>query len=154
MTLAVNGKTLAQAMTGTQRYAYELLRRLARDRPGEIVLHVPRDAVVPDELAASVVVRRSRSRGQLFEQVALPWAARRDLLLSLGGPAPLLGRRQVVTLHDVSVFRFPETYSAVFGALVPAALPGVGPAGRARAHGLGVQQGSSSRRCSAWTRHG
>ncbi len=102
-------------MTGTQRYAYELLRRLARDRPGEIVLHVPRDAVVPDELAAAVVVRRSRLRGQLFEQVALPWAARRDLLLSLGGPAPLLGRRQVVTLHDVSVFRFPETYSAVFG---------------------------------------
>src|SRR5829696_660632 len=59
-------------------------------------------------------VLESRARGQVFEQLVLPWVARRDLLLSLGGPAPLAARRQVATLHDVSVFRHPETYSRAF----------------------------------------
>ena len=50
----------------------------------------------------------------MFEQVALPWVARRDLLLSLGGPAPVAARRQVATVHDISVFRHPQTYSRAF----------------------------------------
>jgi glycosyltransferase involved in cell wall biosynthesis len=50
----------------------------------------------------------------LFEQVALPWSARADLLLSLGGPAPVLARRQVATMHDAGVFRVPESYSWAF----------------------------------------
>jgi hypothetical protein len=61
--LGLNGKWLAQDVTGTQRYAQELTRRLLPllcDRP---VLHVPADAVVPDWLAAGTDVRRSRVRG-------------------------------------------------------------------------------------------
>jgi len=51
----------------------------------------------------------------LFEQLALPLAGRYHVLLSLGGPAPLFARRQVVTMHDATPFRFPGTYSAFFG---------------------------------------
>lgn len=113
--LALNGKWLGQELTGTQRYAQEVTRHLLpllQERP---VLHVPAGAVVPDWLAGGVEVRPSRLRGTVFEQVALPWAARRDLLLSLGGAAPLLGRRQVATMHDATPFRLPQTYSRVFG---------------------------------------
>jgi len=93
--LALNGKWLGQELTGTQRYARELTRHLLpmlaeRDRP---VLHVAAGATVPDWLAGEADVRHSRLSGTAFEQVALPWAARRDLLLSLGGAAPLLARR-------------------------------------------------------------
>ncbi|MFC7594480.1 glycosyltransferase family 4 protein [Terrabacter sp. GCM10028922] len=112
--LALNGRFLSQATTGTQRYALELATRLVARHPGRVVLHVPRGTAVPAELAGSARVRESRATGQLFEQVVLPWLARRDLLVSLGGPAPVAARRQVATLHDVSVFRHPETYSRAF----------------------------------------
>jgi glycosyltransferase involved in cell wall biosynthesis len=112
--LAVNGRFLSQATTGTQRYALELVMRLVERHPGRVVLHVPHGTEVPAPIAAAAEVRESRARGQLFEQVALPWATRRDLLLSLGGPAPVAARRQVATIHDVSVFRHPQTYSRAF----------------------------------------
>ena len=112
--LAVNGRFLSQATTGTQRYALELVSRLVARHPGRIVLHVPQGTEVPAAIAADVEVRESRARGHLFEQVALPWATRHDLLLSLGGPAPVAARRQVATIHDVSVFRHPQTYSRAF----------------------------------------
>lgn len=113
--IGLNGKWTGQSLTGTQRYASEITRRLVAGAPGSYVLRVPADGAVPD-WASGVRVHRSRLRGTLFEQIALPWAARREVLLSLGGPAPLPARRQVVTMHDATPFRFPQTYSRVFGA--------------------------------------
>ena len=112
--LCLNGKWLSQETTGTQRYARELTRHLLPHLPDRPVLHVPAKAEVPDWALAQVEVRRSRLRGTAFEQLALPWAARRDLLLSLGGAAPLLARRQVATMHDATMFRFQHTYSRTF----------------------------------------
>jgi len=62
--------------------------------------------------------------GQLWEQVALPLAARRaELLLSPANLAPLAGRRNVVVIHDAAPFREPSWYGRVYGgwhrALVP-----------------------------------
>jgi glycosyltransferase involved in cell wall biosynthesis len=112
--LAVNGRFLSQPTTGTQRYALELTTRLAARHGWRVVVHVPRGTHVPEAISAVAQVRESRATGQVFEQVVLPWLARRQLLLSLGGPAPVLARRQVATLHDASVFRHPETYSRAF----------------------------------------
>ena len=113
--LALNGKWLGQEITGTQRYAAEMTRHLLPRLPDRAVLHVPGNAILPEWLADQVEVRRSRLRGTPFEQIALPWAARRQLLLSLGGAAPLLARRQVATMHDATPFRLPQTYGRVFG---------------------------------------
>jgi glycosyltransferase involved in cell wall biosynthesis len=113
--LALNGKWLSQPVTGTQRYATEIARRLLTLHPGPVVLHLPADAALPDWVPDRVQVRRSRLRGQAFEQLALPFAARSQLLLSLGGPAPLMARRQIATMHDATPFRLPHTYSTAFG---------------------------------------
>lgn len=113
--IGLNGKWMSQPMTGTQRYAYEITQRLAIAEPGTYRLHVPRGAKVPSWVPAGVDVCRSRLSGTLFEQIALPFAGRSRLLLSLGGPAPLLARRQVVTMHDATPFRVPDTYSSTFG---------------------------------------
>jgi glycosyltransferase involved in cell wall biosynthesis len=113
--LALNGKWLGQELTGTQRYAREMTRHLLPLLPDRPALHVPAGAAVPEWLEGEVEVRRSRLRGTAFEQLALPWAARRDLLLSLGGAAPLFARRQIATMHDATPFRLPDTYSRIFG---------------------------------------
>lgn len=114
--VAVNGKWTSQPVTGTQRYAGEISRRLPGLLVARMTLHIPQDGHVPDWLPPMVSVRRSRLRGTLFEQVALPWAARHDVLVSLGGPAPVAARRQVATMHDATPFRFPHTYSRIFAA--------------------------------------
>lgn len=113
--VGINGKWLSQSVTGTQRFAGEIVRRLVESLDQPVTLHIPRDAELPPWVPPDVRVRRSRMTGTLFEQVALPWAARRQLLVSLGGPAPVLARRQVVTMHDASPFRYPDTYSRAFG---------------------------------------
>lgn len=114
--LQVNGKWLGQRVTGTQRYATEVTRAIIAIGEVDLVLHVPADAVVPDWLQESerVVVRRSRLRGVLFEQVYLPVVTAGRTLLNFAGPAPLMKRRQVVTMHDATPFRYPDTFTRAF----------------------------------------
>lgn len=109
----VNGKWLSRPITGTERYAHEIVRALVRSGL-HLVLHVPRDATVPTWLESGADVVRHRSTGQLFEQVALPLATRGRYLVNLGGPAPLLKRVQLVTMHDAAVLRVPESFSKAF----------------------------------------
>ena len=46
----VNGKWLAQKLTGTQRYATEIVRAVIDSGNTELVVHVPADAEIPDWL--------------------------------------------------------------------------------------------------------
>lgn len=89
----VNGKFTAQRTTGVQRVAACLSRslraRLLRPPAGTASLH-------------------------LWEQAALPWAARRGLLVNLAGAAPWFASRQVCLLHDAAVFDRPEAYTRPF----------------------------------------
>lgn len=108
----LNGKWLSAQPSGMQRYAGEVARRVLELDPAARVV-VPRDAVLPDWLPASRVVR-SRLRGIAFEQLALPWRARGSMLLNLAGPAPMVKRDQLVVMHDVTPARFPRTFSRRF----------------------------------------
>jgi len=108
----INGKWLAAQQSGMQRYAGEVARRILDLDPAARVV-VPRDAVLPDWLPAARVIR-CRSRGILFEQVMLPWQARRAMLLNLAGPAPIIKRDQLVVMHDVTPARYPRTFSRRF----------------------------------------
>lgn len=111
----VNGKWLAQKLTGTQRYAAEIVRALVISGRTDLVIHVPADADVPDWLRTPrVEIRRSRAAGVIFEQLYLPVATFGQWLLNFAGPAPLCKRRQVVTMHDATPFRFPQTFRRAF----------------------------------------
>ena len=50
----------------------------------------------------------------VFEQIYLPLATAGQLLLNFAGPAPLLKRRQLVTMHDATPFRFLQTFRKTF----------------------------------------
>ena len=61
-----------------------------------------------------VEIRRAPFNGVVFEQLYLPFASAGKLLLNFAGPAPLMKRRQLVTMHDATPFRFPRTYRRTF----------------------------------------
>ncbi|WP_407655504.1 glycosyltransferase family 4 protein [Burkholderia alba] len=115
--IAINGKFASQRLTGVQRVAHEFTAALARLLPASAhnpTLVVPRDysdAALPPTLARRVV---PRFRGALWEQLALPFATRGQTLVSLCNIGPLFKRNQVLMIHDVAVFDFPEGYSLAF----------------------------------------
>jgi glycosyltransferase involved in cell wall biosynthesis len=117
-TVFINGKFTAQRLTGVQRYAGELVRALDETaRAGErFVLLVPPQGRAP--ALRHVEVRRVAAPGpslHIWEQAALPLAARSGLLLNLAGSAPVLARRQWCSFHDAAVFDHPDVFTPAFG---------------------------------------
>jgi glycosyltransferase involved in cell wall biosynthesis len=103
----VNGRFTSQRVTGVQRYAGEVTRRL-----GEKV-HVLRPS-------GNTVL----GRGHVWEQITLPGlVGKGGLLWSPANSGPLRVARQVVTIHDLSTIDHPEwfdpRYAAWYGFLLP-----------------------------------
>ncbi|KUI39755.1 glycosyltransferase family 1 protein [Mycobacterium sp. GA-2829] len=112
----VNGKWLAQPLTGTQRYATEMVRGLVTSGAVDVVLHLPKGVDAPEWATGRprVEFRHAPVGGVVFEQLYLPLATAGRLLLNFAGPAPLLKRCQLVTMHDATAFRYPRTFRPVF----------------------------------------
>ncbi len=112
MNVLCNTRILGAELTGVQRYLSELLLRL----PSVETLDAPSWARGP--------------MGHAWEQFALPSRlGRQKLLWSPSNVGPLAVRRQIVTLHDLATFEFPEGFSSGFQAfytwLLPRLLPKV-----------------------------
>ncbi|MDD9940188.1 MAG: glycosyltransferase family 1 protein [Myxococcales bacterium] len=131
MRVFINGRFLTQRVTGVQRYAHEILRALdglvaeanAGSSPGwNVELLVPPGTPVPP-LRAIVAREVGRGGGQLWEQLLLPLYARKGVLLGFAATGPLLARKQVVTVHDASVFAVPSAFSWKFRAWYKLLLP-------------------------------
>jgi glycosyltransferase involved in cell wall biosynthesis len=112
--LYVNSRFLTQPLSGVQRFATEITTAIGRvwktndvSRP---ILLTPMATIKygPPDLERQCVGRR---QGQIWEQIDLPRHVRGGVLLNLGNTAPLLGRRQLVVLHDAGVFSQPDAYS-------------------------------------------
>jgi len=104
--LVVNARFLGRRVTGVERYAREITRRL----PGEPRLLRPRGEA-------------RGLRGHLWEQLVLPRLAGNQLLWSPANTGPLLASRQVVTLHDASAVEHPEWFHPAFAAWYRFLLP-------------------------------
>ena len=119
-TLFINGRFLTQPVTGVQRYARELLRGmdalLAQGDFPRIVCLTPRTAFAPPGWERIEICRVGINKGNLWEQIDLPFYARGGLLFSPTNSGPAFFRNQVVTLHDASVFATPGAYSSAFRA--------------------------------------
>jgi glycosyltransferase involved in cell wall biosynthesis len=53
-------------------------------------------------------------KGQLWEQLELPFHARGGILFSPVGGAPLLHSRNIISIHDAAVFAVPKSFSLAF----------------------------------------
>lgn len=121
MQIYINGRFLSQRVTGVQRYARELVNGFdALLADGVLGDDITVEVLVPPGVETipqyqCVGVRTvGVKQGHLWEQWDLPRAAGEKMLLNLGNTAPLLKPKQVVTIHDVSVYTVPEAYSKAF----------------------------------------
>lgn len=128
----INGRFLAQPLTGVQRYAFEIVRALDEllvERPFlagglKIDLLVPPDAKVPSLKAICMRVI-APMRGHLWEQTALATQIRGGLL-SFCNTGPLGIRKQILCIHDVNTRTYPQSYSLPFRLLYGTLLPLLG----------------------------
>ncbi|KQO54502.1 glycosyltransferase family 4 protein [Sphingomonas sp. Leaf257] len=111
--LTVNARFLTQRLTGVQRYAIEVSRRLKAMRP-DIRFVAPAGIIhtaIARELAVETV---GRLHGHAWEQLELPRYLDGTGLINLCNAAPLAVNRQIVTIHDAAPFAVPEAYSRTF----------------------------------------
>ncbi|HAT4917687.1 TPA: glycosyltransferase family 4 protein [Serratia marcescens] len=112
----INARFLTQDMTGVQRFAEQISRSLNGIR-NDIVFLVP-DEKFKIEIDPSFEIKViGKKHGHLWEQIDLP-----KYLKSIGSPpllnlcstAPLFYRNQIVTHHDITYKRYPESFSRQF----------------------------------------
>lgn len=114
--LYVNGRFLTGTFTGVQRYGRELLRELdlvLQDLNGSVQAEilVPRGATEIPTYRVMAVRRVGFLTGHAWEQLELPLYCRGHVLFTPSSAAPLLHRRNVVTIHDAAIFSAPGGYS-------------------------------------------
>lgn len=132
-TWCINGRFLAQPLTGVQRYAHEIVSALDQiaSEGHPLAEGLDLELVVPVGVSALPRLRSIRLRqvgrmpGHLWEQLSLPNAAR-DGLLSLCNTGPLRATKHVICIHDVLTREFPQSYTRAFRALYCILQPALG----------------------------
>lgn len=118
--VAINGRFLTQPITGVQRYATELLGAMDALLDDARFCGMQFECLLPPETSVLPRWNRIRARkvgrlrGNTWEQFELPFWSRGSLLFSPANIGPVLHSRQVLTLHDASVFAIPQAYSKAF----------------------------------------
>jgi glycosyltransferase involved in cell wall biosynthesis len=114
--LYINGRFLTRAVTGTQRFAREIVWALdahlvAQGADREVVLLAPPGTPKPEGLQVLQFRTCGQHQGHLWEQWDLYRAAKDGQLLSLTNSGPILHLRQTVVIHDALVYRMPMDYA-------------------------------------------
>lgn len=117
----INGKFLAQPITGVQRFACEILVALDDLLQEESLIKYRFTLVTPvplpndfPELGAIQVQIIPHFNLHFWEQYILPRSVGSAKLLNLSGSAPIFKRNQICTFHDAAVFDVPYAYSFLF----------------------------------------
>jgi glycosyltransferase involved in cell wall biosynthesis len=119
-----NGRFLTKPIIGVQRYASELLQALDKVLENEetisqkykFVCLIPPETN-PDTLPdwKNIHIQKcGHLHGNLWEQIELPFFARKGLLVDLCNIGPIFHFNQIVVFHDASVFAVPNAYSKTF----------------------------------------
>ncbi|WP_205910194.1 glycosyltransferase [Rhizobium rhizophilum] len=113
---AINGRFLAQNLSGVQRYAGNIVNALDQTEAARgSTLLFPKGVRHPvyERLDA---VEVGALGGYGWEQVELPIAARGRRLLNLCNMAPVIKSEQIVCIHDTNVLSSPDSYTRGFRA--------------------------------------
>ncbi|BBH17096.1 glycosyl transferase family 1 [Nocardioides baekrokdamisoli] len=109
----MNGRFLTHPITGVERFATEITRRLLVARPDTVVV-APAGVSRPQWVPVESWRTTGRLHGHAWEQIELPAYLRRlgrPVLIGLCNTGPITYRRQVASHHDVGYLRLPSNYS-------------------------------------------
>ncbi|NMC29332.1 MAG: glycosyltransferase family 4 protein [Pelolinea sp.] len=116
-----NGRFLTQYQTGVQRFAVELLNELNQfieihELPDyQFTCLVPPGNIESIHRWGNIQIKIcGKLKGNLWEQLALPFYARNGLLIDLCNIGPICHFNQIIVIHDASVFAIPKSYSRIF----------------------------------------
>lgn len=117
MRLVINSRFLTQSVTGVQRYAHEISNELIKVGNGDVIAVFPQRINSGNPQVNVVNNSFASIKGHTWEQFVLPRYLNKldaDLLFSPCNTGPLSVSNQVVTIHDVSVFKRSEDYNTNF----------------------------------------
>jgi glycosyltransferase involved in cell wall biosynthesis len=116
----INGRFYSQKITGVQRYSRELIRvmdQVLSDSTYDaykMICLVPRNIGNLPSFENIEIKPVGVLGGNFWEQLELPLHVRDGVLYSPANIGPVVTSRQVLTIHDASVYVFPEAYSWLF----------------------------------------
>ena len=123
MKIYVNGNFLRQPKTGVQRYGHELLNQFDQLLTSEPAFADHQIEVLSPPIPGFTPPWRNLTYSafgsghhQLWEQFELPRYLRGASLFSPSNLGPMFYANQIVTLHDASVYAFPNAYTFGFKA--------------------------------------
>lgn len=115
MKVYINGRILEGRKTGVYRYSLEIIKALDRitNKNIKFILLKPHQVDLSYKFQ-HIKIKNVHINGNLGEQLWYPWLSRDGVLLNLANTAPLLKRRQIVTIHDTHIIDMPEMYAKRF----------------------------------------
>lgn len=109
----INGKFLCQKATGVQKFALGLSQAIQKKHP-EVVVVVPEGK---HDYGGLKVKKSGWGGGFFWEQIWLPlflFFHSRSLLINFCNSAPLMKRKQIVSIHDLAFFKNKYWFSPSF----------------------------------------
>ena len=116
--IIVNARFLTQKLTGVQRYAYEICKRLPAEVNGhDLIFVVPKTELINHLETKHKVSSIGINKGNLWEQLDLPLFLKKKgnpLLINFVGIAPVFYKNKIMFLYDLAFKHHPEWFSLKF----------------------------------------
>ena len=116
--IIVNARFLTQRITGVQRYAIEICKRLPKEIAGEEIFFItPKVTLYETQIDKEKIISIGYLKGQLWEQIELPFFLKKKgnpLLINFVGIGPVFYKRKIFFLYDLAFKHHPEWFSFVF----------------------------------------
>ncbi|SDQ14677.1 glycosyltransferase family 4 protein [Flagellimonas zhangzhouensis] len=116
--IVINARFLTQSITGVQRFAIELCKRLpSKIGDEEVVFVAPKSKSVTHFSKDINIIQFGYFSGNLWEQIELPKFLSqkgKPLLINLVGIAPIFYKNKIMALYDLAFKHYPEWFSFSF----------------------------------------
>lgn len=109
----INGRFLSQPITGVSRMAFELCKSLS-EMGIDFTIVAPNKILEVYDISGFKIDFFGIGTSHFWEQFSLPFYfinKKKYLLINLSGLGPLLLKKQIFTVHDMSYWRHPEWFS-------------------------------------------
>lgn len=114
MDVYINGRFLTQRVTGVQRFAWEIIQRLDKQKDVQFTILVPPNYEGEHSLQNIKIKSIGQSTGHKWEQLELPVYVKAKPLINFCNTGPILKKNQIVVIHDTAVYASPQGFSKAF----------------------------------------